>query len=234
MQNSLCYGRHAALQPGRTDQKSNSEIWMKPGGCASGIDGPKIGLRRRCRQHLLPASGSIHRCQCVLPWRLSILCQTQSDCLRLSPAANQPLRDWAKNVSVPLRGREARGASEAISHGSINWIATLLSSVPFSKSSGIRLRYYSVRRRPRVWCFLDASRSTGMSRCLSAARDSLIDLATTSGHAAGIYCSCETTRSDGSLRKAAFARLPKFSPKSMMRAGKAISFNPFTLCIARF
>ncbi|MFZ0502332.1 MAG: AAA family ATPase [Chthoniobacterales bacterium] len=94
-----------------------------------------------------------------------------------SPAANQPLRDWAKNISVPLRGREARVASEAISHGSINWIASLLSSVPFSKSSGIRLRYYSVRRRPRVWCFLDASRSTGMSRCLSAARDSLIDLA---------------------------------------------------------
>jgi hypothetical protein len=29
-----------------------------------------------------------------------------------------------------------------------------------------------------MWCFLDASRSTGMSRCLSAARDSLIDLAT--------------------------------------------------------
>jgi Mg-chelatase subunit ChlI len=93
------------------------------------------------------------------------------------PSANQTLRNWAKNVSVSVRGGEARGASEAISLGSINWVATLLSSVPLSKNSGMRLRYYSVRRRPRVWCFLDASRSTGMSRCLSAARDSLIDLA---------------------------------------------------------
>ena len=122
------------------------------------------------------------------------------------PSANQPLRDWAKDVSFPVRGGEARGASEVISHGSINWIATLLSSIsiqhsstpalhhsaqldsstststmsPLSRAPGwkMRLRYYSVRRRPRVWCFLDASRSTGMSRCLSAARDSLIDLAT--------------------------------------------------------
>ncbi len=95
------------------------------------------------------------------------------------PFANRSLRNWAKNlfVGVPIReARVASGTSEA-SRGSINWIATLLSSVPINKISRIRLRYHSVRRRPRVWCFLDASRSTGMSRCLSAARDSLIDLA---------------------------------------------------------
>ncbi len=100
---------------------------------------------------------------------------------KLSP--HQPLRDWAKTVSLEMRGpgpRISSGAAEPVSHGSIDWIATVLSSVPISKSPDwkIRLRYHSIHRRPSVWCFLDASRSTGMSRCLSAARDSLMDVAT--------------------------------------------------------
>jgi Mg-chelatase subunit ChlD len=97
-----------------------------------------------------------------------------------TPLPHQCLRDWAKNqfVGAQSRGaRLARGTSDAAPGGAINWFATLLSSIPFSRISSINLRYHSVRRRPRVWCFLDASRSTGMSRCLSAARDSLIDLA---------------------------------------------------------
>jgi Mg-chelatase subunit ChlI/Mg-chelatase subunit ChlD len=96
------------------------------------------------------------------------------------PSLHQGLRDWARNQFLGVHGRGARvalGTSEAVPRGSINWIATLLDSIPFSKTSSINLRYHSLRRRPRVWCFLDASRSTGMSRCLSAARDSLIDLA---------------------------------------------------------
>jgi Mg-chelatase subunit ChlD len=91
------------------------------------------------------------------------------------------LRDWARNQIPGVQSRGARlasGTSDAVPHGAINWIATLLNSIPFSKTPSINLRYYSLLRRPRVWCFLDASRSTGMSRCLSAARDSLIDLAT--------------------------------------------------------
>ena len=98
-----------------------------------------------------------------------------------TPSLNQRLRDWAKNQLPGVQSRGARlasGISDEGPHGAINWIATLLNSIPFSKTSSINLRYYSLRRRPRVWCFLDASRSTGMSRCLSAARDSLIDLAT--------------------------------------------------------
>jgi magnesium chelatase subunit D len=98
-----------------------------------------------------------------------------------TPSPHQRLRDWAKNPFVGVQGQGARvasGTSDAVSGGTINWIGTLLNSVPFRKIGSIDLRYYSVRRRPRVWCFLDASRSTGMSHCLSAARDSLIDLAT--------------------------------------------------------
>src|ERR1700751_2243324 len=91
-----------------------------------------------------------------------------------TPSPHQRLRDWAKNQIPEVQSRGARlasGISEAVPHGAINWIATLLNSTPFRKTSSINLRYYSLRRRPRVWCFLDASRSTGMSRCLSAARD---------------------------------------------------------------
>jgi Mg-chelatase subunit ChlI len=98
-----------------------------------------------------------------------------------TPSPHQRLRDWAKNQLPEVQSRGARvasGISDEVPHGAINWIATLLNSIPFRKTSSINLRYYSLRRRPRVWCFLDASRSTGMSRCLSAARDSLIDLAT--------------------------------------------------------
>jgi magnesium chelatase subunit I len=97
-----------------------------------------------------------------------------------TPSSHQCLRDWARNQFPGVQSRGARlasGTSDAVPHGAINWIATLLNSIPFSKTSCIELRYYSLRRRPRVWCFLDASRSTGMSRCLSAARDALIDLA---------------------------------------------------------
>jgi magnesium chelatase subunit D len=97
-----------------------------------------------------------------------------------TPLPHQRLRDWAKNQLPGVQGpgaRVASGNSEAVPRGTINWIATLLHSIPFSKISSLNLRYYSAGRRPRVWCFLDASRSTGMSRCLSAARDSLIDLA---------------------------------------------------------
>jgi Mg-chelatase subunit ChlI len=96
------------------------------------------------------------------------------------PSAHERLRDWAKNQFLGVQSggpRVAWRTSDAAPRGTINWIATLLNSIPFSKISSINLRYFSVRRRPRVWCFLDASRSTGMSRCLSAARDSLIDLA---------------------------------------------------------
>jgi magnesium chelatase subunit I len=99
------------------------------------------------------------------------------------PLLNQRLRHWAKNPFVGVQSRGATvasGTSDEVPRGTINWIATILSSMPFRKSfkSRIRLHYHTVRRRPQVWCFLDASRSTGMSRCLSAARDSLIDLAT--------------------------------------------------------
>ncbi len=99
---------------------------------------------------------------------------------KISP--HRPLRDWFNSRSGRFQNNELKpcsGAAGAPRRGAINWIATLLSSVKEGLPAGrnFRLSYYSVNRRPKLWCFLDASRSTGMSQFLSAARDALIDLA---------------------------------------------------------
>jgi len=116
---------------------------------------------------------------------------------------HQLLRDWSSQDSTRTQIHEPKvsaGTGDGVRRGTINWIATLLNSVlastvldrspvlaphgdrfPVLTPRGdrkIRLIYHSIRRRRRVWCFLDASRSTGMSCCLSRARDSLLDLAT--------------------------------------------------------
>jgi magnesium chelatase subunit I len=93
---------------------------------------------------------------------------------------HRPLRDWFNSGPFQNGGLKPRsGTACAPGRGAINWIATLLSSVKGGWLAGrkFRLSYYSVNRRPKLWCFLDASRSTGMSQFLSAARDALIDLA---------------------------------------------------------
>ena len=99
---------------------------------------------------------------------------------KMSP--HQPLRDWVNGVVDRPQSDELKirsGAVGATKRGAINWVATLLASVKGERPAGrkIRLCYYTIHRRPKLWCFLDASRSTGMSQFLSAARDSLMDLA---------------------------------------------------------
>jgi hypothetical protein len=98
---------------------------------------------------------------------------------KMSP--NQLLRDWVNGGFDRFQSNELKphsGAADAATPGTINWVATLVSSVKggWPARRKIRLNYYTTRRRPKLWCFLDASRSTGMSQFLSAARDSLIDL----------------------------------------------------------
>jgi magnesium chelatase subunit I len=97
---------------------------------------------------------------------------------KISP--HQLLRDRVNGGFDRRQGEKIRsGPVGATKRGPINWVATLLASVQGERSAGrkIRLCYYTVHRRPKLWCFLDASRSTGMSQFLSAARDSLLDLA---------------------------------------------------------
>jgi magnesium chelatase subunit I len=95
---------------------------------------------------------------------------------------HRPLRDWFNSGFGRFQNHELKprsGTGGAPRRGTINWIATLLSSVKgrWLDDRKFRLCYYAVNRRPKLWCFLDASRSTGMSQFLSAARDALIDLA---------------------------------------------------------
>jgi magnesium chelatase subunit I len=99
---------------------------------------------------------------------------------KMSP--HQLLRDWVNGGVDRPQSDELKirsGAVSAAKRGAINWVATLLASVKGERCTGrkVRLCYYTVHRRPKLWCFLDASRSTGMSQFLSAARDSLMDLA---------------------------------------------------------
>ncbi len=99
---------------------------------------------------------------------------------KMSP--HQLLRDWVNGgVDRPQRDelKIRSGAVSVAKRGAINWVATLLASVKGGRPAGrkVRLCYYTVHRRPKFWCFLDGSRSTGMSQFLSAARDSLMDLA---------------------------------------------------------
>ncbi|HZC35986.1 MAG TPA: hypothetical protein VE242_10250, partial [Chthoniobacterales bacterium] len=95
---------------------------------------------------------------------------------------NRLLQGWIDNgvdrfQSDTLKPRS--GVTSAATRGTINWIATLVSSVKggWLVQGKIHLNYYTVQRRPKLWCFVDASRSTAMSQFLSTARDSLIDLA---------------------------------------------------------
>lgn len=95
---------------------------------------------------------------------------------------NQLLRDWVDGGFDRFQSSELKARSGAVGtarRGAINWVATLVCSVKGGSPAKrkIRLNYYTAQRRPTLWCFLDASRSTAMSQFLSAARDSLIDLA---------------------------------------------------------
>jgi Mg-chelatase subunit ChlI len=61
-------------------------------------------------------------------------------------------------------------------HGSIAWPETLLLSIRngwLDGISSIRLQHRVPSTRENFWCFLDASRSTGMNQFLNAARDIL-------------------------------------------------------------
>nr|MDQ3624932.1 hypothetical protein [Verrucomicrobiota bacterium] len=64
--------------------------------------------------------------------------------------------------------------------GSIAWIDSVLSAVRQSWTTGqpgLHLLRRLPTRKSALWCFLDASRSTGMSRFLNSARDALAGLA---------------------------------------------------------
>ncbi len=96
---------------------------------------------------------------------------------------NEKLREWWRKpsqFSVDARHRSVFAGFSENPRGPIAW----LESVAFSFRSGwvpgegaFRLRYHLPSARRNLWCFLDASRSTGMSRFLDSARDAMVGLA---------------------------------------------------------
>ena len=63
--------------------------------------------------------------------------------------------------------------------GSIAWLESVVFSCRMGWMPGrsaVRLRYCLPSSKRNLWCFLDASRSTGMSQFLNSARDAILGL----------------------------------------------------------
>jgi Mg-chelatase subunit ChlI len=97
----------------------------------------------------------------------------------LVPSPRYDLLQWFERKSelrdrfLPLRGG---ATSEQKATNPIAWIETLVASVRngwLDDTSRIAFRGRTLRRNRHVWCFLDASRSTGMNQFLGRARDLL-------------------------------------------------------------
>jgi Mg-chelatase subunit ChlD len=76
--------------------------------------------------------------------------------------------------------RAVSGTFTEAQFGAIAWLESLVFSVRTGWMPGrgaIRLRHRVPSAKKNLWCFLDASRSTGASRFLSAARDVITGLA---------------------------------------------------------
>jgi Mg-chelatase subunit ChlI len=79
-------------------------------------------------------------------------------------------------VRSSLSGGSGERISENKAIGPIGWIETLVTSVRTGwseNSDRIRLCRRRPSRKEHIWCFLDASRSTGMNQFLARARDVL-------------------------------------------------------------
>jgi Mg-chelatase subunit ChlI len=97
--------------------------------------------------------------------------------------SHKDLQEWWQRPShrhLAARERPIFGGFSEMPRGPIAW----LESVVFSSRIGwmpgrtaMQLRYSLPSGKKNLWCFLDASRSTGMSQFLNAARDAIIGLA---------------------------------------------------------
>lgn len=91
------------------------------------------------------------------------------------PKLSVSLPEWDVEIDA---GDSQHGGYSATKKGAIAWIPSLLASVLKGWRKGsFCLKYHRPVRRKTIWCFLDASRSTGANRFLASARDSLMGLA---------------------------------------------------------
>ena len=91
---------------------------------------------------------------------------------------------WCRpgNQSSAARERAAAGRFTEAPRGTIAWLESLVYSARTGWKPGqgaIRLRHRLPSVKKNLWCFLDASRSTGASQFLAGARDAIAGLART-------------------------------------------------------
>jgi magnesium chelatase subunit I len=95
------------------------------------------------------------------------------------PRANFQFLDWVGGITedpASGRGRLVTPKTFLQPRGPIAWVETLTASIRsgwLDGASPMRLRYRKPSARKNCWCFLDASRSTGMNEFLSTARNVL-------------------------------------------------------------
>ena len=118
--------------------------------------------------------------------------ESRPDPGKLSPPqmiSSRSLQEWWQRPSsrqLALSVRSACGGFSEEPRGPIAW----LESVVFSSRRGwlpggaaLHLRHRLPSAKRNLWCFLDASRSTGMSRFLGSVRDAMAGLARSAGSA---------------------------------------------------
>jgi len=98
-----------------------------------------------------------------------------------NPIVNKRLQSWwnrPNDQQNPAAAAKPKSCGYVERPGtSIAWVETILASARQSRSKQLSLRYHRPTARKNLWCFLDASRSTGATRFLGSARDIILGLA---------------------------------------------------------
>jgi magnesium chelatase subunit I len=152
-----------------------------------------LGHRRPEQQHFQPPASPLFDAQSSKSNAIRLTSpaplESRSDPLPLrapKTAFNQQLCEWLHKPSdrrLAAFERTPSGEYTAKPRSSIAWLETLAFSARTKWLNGtktIHLRHRLPSAKRNFWCFLDASRSTGSSRFLDAARNTIAGL----GHAA--------------------------------------------------
>lgn len=99
----------------------------------------------------------------------------------LKPLAHDRLHSWWNKPSEPKQPEREKSIGYSDRPGTpIAWVETVVAAARTGWKPGDKLaafRYHRPDQRKHLWCFLDASRSTGATRFLGSARDAVAGLA---------------------------------------------------------
>jgi len=109
--------------------------------------------------------------------------ESKADAMALpasNPVLNQRLHSWWLRPADqnPSAAAKPKSCGYLERPGTpIAWVETIIASARTGFRSGFTLHYHRPSVRKNLWCFLDASRSTGATRFLGPARDIIVALA---------------------------------------------------------